>query len=174
MRYVAIIEGEEVFVETTESGEVVLEEDRRMVHLEAVSSDSLYTLLIGTVPYEVFVERSRDRYFVSVRGNRYEIQVVEERFRKPGRPEGLSAEELGEVTLTSPMPGVVVAIPVAEGQSVKRGEVVAFLEAMKMENELRAPHDGVIRRISATAGQTVNLGDPILCLAPPGQDCADP
>jgi biotin carboxyl carrier protein len=173
MRYVAITNGDEVYIETTESGEVVLEEDGRTAHLEPVDNDSLFTLLIGTVPYEVFVERSRDRYFVTVRGSRYEIQVEEELFWKSGRRDELPTDDFGEATLTSPMPGIVVAIPVAEGQAVERGQVVAILEAMKMENELRAPHDGVVRRISAAAGQTVNLGDPILCLAPPEQDCAD-
>jgi propionyl-CoA carboxylase alpha chain len=55
----------------------------------------------------------------------------------------------------SPMPGLVVSIDVAQGQSVRTGEVVAVLEAMKMQNILRAERDGVVKVVSVKSGDSV-------------------
>jgi biotin carboxyl carrier protein len=60
------------------------------------------------------------------------------------------------------MPGTISKILVKEGQSVKKGEVLAILEAMKMENEIVSPKDGVVSSIDVSQGQNVNLNDSIL------------
>jgi propionyl-CoA carboxylase alpha chain len=53
------------------------------------------------------------------------------------------------------MPGLVVSIAVTEGQEIKAGETLAVIEAMKMQNVLRAEHDGVIKKIAAVPGATL-------------------
>jgi propionyl-CoA carboxylase alpha chain len=58
-------------------------------------------------------------------------------------------------SVLSPMPGLVVQIEVTEGQSVREGEVICIIEAMKMQNILRAEHDGVVKTVSAKAGDSV-------------------
>ena len=65
---------------------------------------------------------------------------------------------------TAPMPGTVLAVKVAVGQSVKKGETVVLLEAMKMENEIPAPRDGVIASIAVNKGASVQSGDLLLSL----------
>ena len=65
-------------------------------------------------------------------------------------------------SITAPMPGTITNILVKENESVKRGQVLAILEAMKMENEIVAPCDGAIKSISIEKGQNVNLGDTLL------------
>ena len=65
-------------------------------------------------------------------------------------------------TINAPLPGSIVAIKVAVGQSVKKGQVVALLEAMKMENEIVAPCDSTIKAIIAPKGTNVVVGDPII------------
>ena len=60
------------------------------------------------------------------------------------------------------MPGVVLSISVAAGQSVARGQELCVLEAMKMKNSLKSPRAGVIAEIKASAGQTVGHGDVLL------------
>ena len=62
----------------------------------------------------------------------------------------------------SPMPGLVVSIDVAEGQEVKTGEVVAVIEAMKMQNILRAERDGRIKAVNAKAGDSVAADEVLL------------
>lgn len=70
----------------------------------------------------------------------------------------VSTGAAGGVKVVSPMPGKIISTKVSEGQTVKQGDVVLILEAMKMENEIVAPSDGTIASINVTAGQTVEAG----------------
>lgn len=65
----------------------------------------------------------------------------------------------GGVKITSPMPGKILEVKKAAGASVKKGEVVMILEAMKMENEIVAPEDGVMASVEVSAGTAVEAGD---------------
>jgi len=56
------------------------------------------------------------------------------------------------------MPGLVVSVPVAEGQEVKKGDVLVVLESMKMQNELKSPKDGKVEKVKVEAGQAVEQG----------------
>lgn len=64
----------------------------------------------------------------------------------------------GSVKVTAPMPGKILDVKVAVGASVKRGDVIAILEAMKMENEIVAPQDGTIASIDTSKGASVETG----------------
>ncbi len=68
----------------------------------------------------------------------------------------------GDNTVNAPLPGAIVGIKVAVGQTVKKGQVVAILEAMKMENEISTPTDGTVKAIIAPKGTSVAVGDPII------------
>ena len=68
----------------------------------------------------------------------------------------------GEGSVCSPMPGTVLRLLAAEGDTVKAGQPVAVLEAMKMENEVPAARDGKVRRILVAAGQTVAAGEALM------------
>jgi len=67
-----------------------------------------------------------------------------------------------EYHLKAPMPGMVVAIPVQEGQLVKRGEVLVILESMKMQNELRSPREGKVARLRVKVSDRVEQKDTML------------
>lgn len=75
-----------------------------------------------------------------------------------------TATAAGEV-VASPMPGNIIKINVTEGQSVKAGDVMLILEAMKMENEIVAPHDGKIAQVVTSKGAVVDTGAPLVVLA---------
>jgi len=62
------------------------------------------------------------------------------------------------------MPGLIVSIPVSEGQAVTKGQTIVVLESMKMENELKAPRDGTISSIKVTPRQSVEQGQPLVVL----------
>ena len=70
----------------------------------------------------------------------------------------------GAKTVLAPMPGKIFKINVQKGDSVKRGDVVCILEAMKMENEIMASQDGTIADISIAVGQTVSTGDVLVTI----------
>ncbi|HHX03885.1 MAG TPA: biotin/lipoyl-binding protein [Tissierellia bacterium] len=65
-------------------------------------------------------------------------------------------------TVSSPMPGTILDIRVKAGDSVKNGDVLVILEAMKMENEIMADGDGVVANILTTVGASVNSGDALI------------
>jgi biotin carboxyl carrier protein len=75
--------------------------------------------------------------------------------------EGMVAGQ-DEFHLKAPMPGLVVAVPVHEGQPVEKGEVLVILESMKMQNELRSPRQGMVARLRVTSGDRVEKKDTLL------------
>ncbi len=81
----------------------------------------------------------------------------------PAAPAAPVAAAAGEQVL-SPMPGTIVKINVSAGKTVKAGEVLAVLEAMKMENEIMAPHDATVVQVVADVGTKVDTGSPIIVL----------
>jgi biotin carboxyl carrier protein len=105
-------------------------------------------------------------YHIKLNGKVYEVEIEEV---QGVSKEVVKTEVKNEVKHTSngdgvkaPMPGTISKILVKEGQSVKKGEVLAILEAMKMENEIVSPKDGVVSSIDVSQGQNVNLNDSIL------------
>ncbi len=81
------------------------------------------------------------------------------------RPVRRLADPKNENHLSAPMPGLVAAVAVSEGQSVKAGQLLLTLEAMKMETAIIAPRDGVVTEIVASAGQTIEAKDLLVILA---------
>ena len=61
--------------------------------------------------------------------------------------------------VNAPMPGTILDVKVAQGQAVKKGDVLLILEAMKMENEILAPQDGTVAQVNVSKGASVNSGD---------------
>lgn len=83
----------------------------------------------------------------------------------PAAPSPAVSAPAGATSVNAPMPGTILDIKVSVGDSVKRGEVLCILEAMKMENEIVAPSDGKIAAISVSQGASVNAGDVLIAIA---------
>ncbi|WP_028257142.1 methylmalonyl-CoA decarboxylase subunit gamma [Veillonella montpellierensis] len=78
---------------------------------------------------------------------------------KPAAPVAAGAE-----TVKCPMPGKILSVAVTVGQAVKKGEVLCVLEAMKMQNEIYAPHDATVTDVRVAANQTVSTGEDLIVL----------
>ena len=76
----------------------------------------------------------------------------------------IAAPVAGGEKINSPMPGTILDVRVSAGQSVKKGQVLCILEAMKMENEIISPRDGAVAQVVANKGASVNAGDPLMVL----------
>ena len=76
----------------------------------------------------------------------------------------VAAPVTGGEKINSPMPGTILDVRVSAGQSVKKGQVLCILEAMKMENEIISPRDGAVAQVVANKGASVNAGDPLMVL----------
>ena len=82
----------------------------------------------------------------------------------PAAPAAPAVAAVAGEQVVSPMPGTIVKVNVKAGQTVKSGEVLAVLEAMKMENEIMAPHDATVAQVLADVGTKVDTGTPIIVL----------
>ena len=121
------------------------------------------------------------KFVISVNGNSYDVEVEEVKDGvSAARPVQVSPVKeaaaapvttasvtpaTGSVTVAAPMPGTIVSVAVKAGDSVKKGDVLCILEAMKMENEISAPSDGTVASVNVNAGQTVNPGDVLMSLS---------
>ena len=110
------------------------------------------------------------KYIVNVNGTSYEVTLEQvsadaAQTAAPAAPVAAPAPAApanGE-KIESPMPGNILSVNVANGQAVKKGDVLMILEAMKMENEIIAPCDGTVASLSVAAGATVESGS-LLCV----------
>ena len=113
------------------------------------------------------------QYKVTVNGTAYEITLEEisaSDVKSAPAPASASAPApapapvagSGE-TVTAPMPGNILDVKVANGASVKKGDVLLILEAMKMENEIMAPCNGTVKSVNVTKGASVETGT-VLCV----------
>ena len=85
---------------------------------------------------------------------------------KPAAPKAApaAAAGAGAIKINSPMPGNILSVKASAGQAVKKGDVLMFLEAMKMENEICAPQDGTIASVQVSAGDSVESGDVLVTM----------
>ena len=112
------------------------------------------------------------KYSVTVTGTVYEVELEEITGAVPAAPAAAPAAPApaapagapaGGEQVTSPMPGTILAVNVTPGQSVRKGDVLMVLEAMKMENEIMCPRDGVVGSVQAAKGAAVESGT-LLCV----------
>ncbi|MCM3871537.1 MAG: hypothetical protein ND895_12710 [Pyrinomonadaceae bacterium] len=122
--------------------------------------DSEYLLIDGNNVYNCRVENTHDRagdLEVSLRGSSYTVKLTDPK-RLRSAQSGAEHDQ-GAARIVAPMPGKVVRILVAAGTEVEAGAGILVVEAMKMQNEMKAPKTGQVISIDAEVGSTVNAGD---------------
>lgn len=102
---------------------------------------------------------SKDReYTVEINGERFQVQIKSELDLILDNM-GLNKPKLSKIkSIKAPMPGLVIEINVEAGQTVHENESILILEAMKMENVIKIPHEAVIKKINISKGQAVDKG----------------
>ena len=163
MELIVLRGGEESRVEVEEKGQTYLLRigERSYVVDSAATNGSVRSLVIEGRQFEVSVRRrNASKYTVSHQGSIDEVQVLDPLSYLAEQGSGRQKRE-GPHQILAYMPGRVVEILVKEGESVQPGQGLIVLEAMKMENEIQAEHEGVVKRTFVTAGQPVEGGDPL-------------
>jgi len=152
---------------------VIVDGMAQEAHIAHVPNTPLHHLLLGgeswTVaaqPLEGPGEGGGSRWALGVVGERVEVEAVDDRTRQIQALTGTRHMSSGGAVLKAPMPGLVVRIEVAEGQRIAAGTPLVVVEAMKMENELRASHSGVVQTIHVGPGTAVEKGAVLVTLAP--------
>tara|TARA_B100001750_G_C15476160_1_gene582580 strand:+ start:634 stop:1170 length:537 start_codon:yes stop_codon:yes gene_type:complete len=116
----------------------------------------IYSLLIGKASYEVFIGEAPDHLDVHLKSQTYRVQAADIRRHRAVTDGPVTVD--GLVRITAPIPGRVSRILVQPGQQIGRGDGIVVVEAMKMENELRAPGDGTVVAVAVEEGQAVEGG----------------
>ncbi len=161
--------------------EVEVEEDRKGVRvrindkwhsisLEQIGGSALFSLIVDDHPHEFFAEERSGGLDIVIGSLRY--TVLRERPGRPAvsatpsAPQGVHERpgEAGGWVLLSPMTGLLQEVYVARGNSVQAGDVLMVIEAMKMNNELRALRSGRVQEVYVSRGQRVEQGSALLLL----------
>jgi len=164
--------GESVRVGLRETGdgqyEVTL--DGVVIHVDAVrSGPTIYSIIEDGKQFETMVdEKGAHGFDVLVRGRLFHLESVDERTRLLAG--SAAAVATGPQVVEAEMPGKVVKIHLGPGSEVSEGQGVVVVEAMKMENEILSPIDGVVREVQVSEGQTVEAGTTLFVVEPPAEE----
>jgi len=167
MKYTVEIAGRSLDVELVRQGQkiwAVRGEKRVPVELHQHAGSGLHTLIYGHRRLLLWLTGEGTGYAIHWRGRTYLANLEPSsvrRFRHHLRlhPTAKPSEEV----VKSYMPGLIVKVEVQEGQRVQQGDGLLVIDAMKMENEIRSPCDGIIRKMAVEAGREVSR-DQVLCV----------
>jgi biotin carboxyl carrier protein len=165
MRYVTTIGEREFMVEILDEQHVLLDGQPFEVDFEQIIDQPIYSMLLDGKSYEAYVYPADKDWQVLLYGRSYQALVEQEMERRLRMASSGGVSEDAEFHLKSPMPGLVIGVPVEDGQAVKKGEVLVVLESMKMQNELKAPRAGLVTRLRVKAGDSVEQHQTLLTLA---------
>ena len=132
--------------------------DGKEIRVDAVvPSRDVLSLLVDGKSFEVKREEVAHDLHLWVGSTRFGVELRDPRSLRSRK--GSAVDEKGPRKIVAPMPGRVVRLLVAEQAEVEAGQGIIVVEAMKMQNEIKSPKKGLIKKIAATAGAAVNAGD---------------
>ena len=166
MKYIGDVNGERVIVDV-DGAHAEVDGVRVAASLAAVEGTPVRLLRIGEQVHRLVARRgaSRGRWTLDLDGQRVDAEALDERMRAI-RDLTAAAAASGPAPLMAPMPGLVVRGSVGVGDTVSAGQGLVVVEAMKMENELRASVAGVVTAVLAVPGQAVDKGALLVELGP--------
>ena len=155
MKYITTVNDRQYSIEIDQEGRITVDGDAFDVDFHSLAEGGILSLILNNHSLEAIVEERDQAWEVLIRGELYSVQVQDERAYRLAMARGVTAEVTGEAAIKSPMPGLIIAVTVEEGQLVSKGDQIVILESMKMENELRSPRDGVVKRLHVQPGASV-------------------
>jgi biotin carboxyl carrier protein len=158
------------YVIDVDGGAVTVDGDRLEAHWAGIPSTPLIHLLLGKDSWTVAcqpLDSNGKRWALGAAGERLEADVQDDRSKQIEALTGTGRKDAIEGVIKAPMPGLVVRVEVTVGQEVTAGTGLVVVEAMKMENELRAQGRGVVERIHVKAGDRVEKGAPLVTVGSP-------
>lgn len=148
-------------IEVVIDGEDVTVNGKRLrAHIEEAPGTPLHTLRIGDRVFTVGAKRREHRgaFDLSLGGYRFMVEALDARAKAIRELAGVGGTAASPAHLLAPMPGLIVRVHVVAGEQVLPGQSLVVMEAMKMENELRAVAAGAVKRVVATPGSAVEKG----------------
>lgn len=128
------------------------------IHIDAlIARRDVLSLLIDGRAYEIKREQTATDLHMWVGSTRFAVELHDPRSLRSRKK--AAGDEKGPRKILAPMPGRIVRLLVAENSDVEAGQGIVVVEAMKMQNEIKSPKKGVVKKILATPGAAVNPGD---------------
>ena len=160
MKYVVDVDGHRTTVDLAGGDEVRVGDQVLSARLVDVEGTPVSLLTVGGRVYRVVARRGEGRgaYPLSIDGRTFAVEALDERTRAIRDLSAAAGAAAGPAPLVAPMPGLGVRVNVAVGDAVAAGQGRVVMEAMKMENELRAPSAGTVRRVLVAPGTAVDKG----------------
>ena len=159
MKYFVRVGGSELEL-SIDGDEVHADGKSARARLVDVEGTPVRMLTVGDEVHRIVVRSTgvRGRYTIWVDGFRHEVEALDERMRAIRELAGATAGPAGPAPLIAPMPGMIVRVNVEVGARVHPGQGLVVMEAMKMENELRAQAAGKVKNIFVAPGKAVEKG----------------
>lgn len=162
MKYITTIDEHEYIVDILDEHRVSVDGVVYRVDFMPVGDQPVYSLVVNGESFDAHVYPNEDTWQVLFHGSLFTACVEDEREKRLRAALAGKVAEHEDFHLKAPMPGMVVSIPVQEGELVKKGNVLVILESMKMQNELRSPRDGKVVRLRVKIGDRVEQRDTML------------
>jgi biotin carboxyl carrier protein len=166
VKYVVELNGRRKTVSIEPEG-VRYEDDAPIrAELSDIEGSPVRMVKLGTHVYRVVAEKrqGRGKYTLWVDGYRFEAEALDERTRSIRDLSAATAAPTGPAPIIAPMPGLIVRVNVSVGDRVEAGQGLVVMEAMKMENELRAIAAGVVKSVEVSPGTAVEKGTLLVVL----------
>jgi len=163
MAYIVKIDNKEFRIDIAREGDrfnILLNNQELPAEVIAGYHSARFTLIVNKKLYNIVFNTDNQ---ISVNEEEYTAEIYDEQIHKliKASPE---ANHKKEIVITVPMPGLVIDIEVKENDKIISGQGLIIVEAMKMQNEIKAPRDGVIKKILVKKGQTVNSRETLLVM----------
>jgi biotin carboxyl carrier protein len=121
-------------------------------------------VIVDDEEFEVELEKKGTSWQVKIRNREFIIKVEGERKKNSKENKRKKKIKVGNGTVSSSIPGKIISLNVSIGDKVKQGDVLAILEAMKMQNEIVAPIKGVIKQINCDSGDSIIANAPLIII----------
>ena len=170
MKVELFADGEQVIVNLERKGDTgwIAEIDGRSFSVDYAELDAnTASVLMNNRSLTAHTSLVDEDLFISIGGRRYRFRVPLEDASRKGESAGGGGAGSDDGSIKTPMPGLIVDVLVSEGDEVAAGQTLLILEAMKMENAVKAPFDGVVKSIGVVKGAQTNLGDVLIELEKP-------
>jgi pyruvate carboxylase subunit B len=159
MKYFVMVGDREVELQL-DGDQVTVDGVTTTAHASDLDGTPVRMVTLGDEVHRVIARRgeTRGRYTLWLDGFRYEVEALDERTKTIRELSGASAAASGPAPLKAPMPGMIVRVSVQVGDEVQPGQSLIVMEAMKMENELRATTAARVKAVLAQPGTAVEKG----------------
>jgi acetyl/propionyl-CoA carboxylase alpha subunit len=166
MRYVVQLNDQRKTVSVEPDGVKYEDDPAAHAELSDIEGSPVRMVKLGTHVYRVVAEKKlgRGRHTLWIDGYRFDAEALDERTRAIRDLSAANAAPAGPAPIIAPMPGLIIRVNVAVGDAVEAGQGVVVMEAMKMENELRASTAGTVKSIEVSPGTAVEKGSLLVAL----------